>query len=380
MQVEKSIGLAMLGHGKMGRIHSDACRRIEYIYAESNIKPKLITIIGRDEERVKKVAAKYGYNNSTVKWRDAVIDPKVTIFDNVGPNHMHSEPTIAAAQNGKHIFCEKPLARTSEEAYKMLQAAKESNVKHMCGFHFRFIPAVRLMKEIIKGGEIGEILQIRARYLQGWLLTKERTDTWRFDSKKAGTGVLGDLGSHLIDVARYLIDEFSWISTTTENFWEHQISKSNQECKVDDVFIAIFQFKNGALGTMEASRLAHGRENHAVIEVNGTKGSLLFNMERLNELQISDGLPSSDRRGFRTIFITDLKHPFGNKSLGNGHIIGWDYVFVHELHHFFNSVKNDKEVGPDGATFLDGYRCAEILDAALASAEAKKQIPIQYKV
>ena len=241
------------------------------------LRPQLVAIAGRNEEAVRAAAERYGYERWTTDWRDLVADPEIGLFDNGGPNSVHAEPTIAAAQAGKHVVCEKPLGRTADESYEIWQAVEATGVKHLCAFNYRFVPAVRLARELIEAGELGEIRHFRGRYLQDWG-DDPSLDTWRFHADEAGSGALGDLGAHVVDLARYLVGDIATVSALVKTFLPGR--------QVDDAIEAAVEFENGAIGTIESTRLALGRRNAFQWEINGTKGSLAFDMERLNELQV----------------------------------------------------------------------------------------------
>ena len=281
---------------------------------------------------------------------------------------MHAAPTIAAAEAGKHVICEKPLGRDADESYEIWRRVAAAGVKHMCAFNYRFVPAVRLARELIEAGELGELRHFRGRYLQDWGDTTE--EIWRFDREAAGSGALGDLATHVIDLARYLVGEIEAVGGFLRTFVPDR--------EVDDAVEATVEFESGAVGTLEATRLALGRRNSFQWEINGTKGSLYFDMERLNELQVfrSDG----DRaRGFKTVLVSETDHPFWEHWWPPGHIIGWGETFVHELHHFLAAIADDTDVAPHGATFEDGYRAAEVADAIVRSSESGKRERIVYR-
>ena len=242
-----------------------------------------------------------------------------------------------------------------------MQAA---GVKHMCAFNYRFVPAVRLAREIIESGELGEIQHFRGAYLQEWGTTEG--EIWRFEKATAGSGALGDLGAHVIDLARYLVGEFAEVSALTQTFMPGR--------DVDDAVEAAVRFENGAVGTIEASRFCQGRKNHFTWEINGAKGSLVFDLERLNELEYSEG-----NAGFRTVLVSEADHPFWEHWWPQGHMIGWEHSFVHELHHLLTAIRDDGDVAPHGATLEDGYRAAEICDAMLRSAEQGGRETLTFK-
>ena len=360
------IGVGMLGYAFMGKAHSNAYRTIQYMTWPPPLVPKLVGIAGRNEEAVDEAAKRYGYEYATSDWRDLVADERIGLFDNGGPNSLHAEPTIAAAEAGKHILCEKPLGRTAEESYDMWRRVAAAGVKHLCGFNYRFVPAVRLARELIDEGRLGEIRHFRARYLQDWG-DDPSLDTWRFHPDEAGSGALGDLGTHVIDLARYLVGELASVSGLAKTFVEGR--------QVDDAIEAAVEFESGAVGTIESTRLALGRRNAFQWEINGSDGSLYFDMERMNELQVflADG---NDRvRGFRTVLVTEGKHPFMEHWWPPGHIVGWGDTFVHEAHHLLKAIAEDGDVAPYGATFEDGYRASEIAEAIVrSSANGRREL------
>ena len=234
-------------------------------------------------------AKRYGYEHAYTDWREMLHNPNIHVFDNGGPNDAHAEPTIAAAEAGMHVFCEKPLARTAEEAKGMLDAAEKAGVKHMVAFNYRFVPAIVQARRLIESGALGRIFHFRAVYLQEWIIDPNFPKIWRLDQSVAGSGALGDLGAHIIDLARYLVGEPSKVMGMTQTFVKERPMPDGNgtgTVDVDDAFVALMEFENGALGTVEASRFCQGRKNHQVLEINGEKGSIQFNLERLNELNV----------------------------------------------------------------------------------------------
>jgi predicted dehydrogenase len=363
------IGVGMLGYAFMGKAHSNAFRKIAYITWPPPLEPRLVGIAGRNEEAVGEAAKRYGYEYATTDWRELVADDRIGLFDNGGPNSLHAEPTIAAAEAGKHVLCEKPLGRDAAESYEIWRRVAATGVKHLCAFNYRFVPAVRLARELIEAGELGEIRHFRGRYLQDWG-DDPSLDTWRFDSEAAGSGALGDLGAHVVDLARFLVGEFASVCGFTKTFLPGRV--------VDDAIEAAIEFESGAIGTIEATRLALGRRNAFQWEINGSKGSLAFDMERLNELQVfrADG----DRaRGFKTVLVSEADHPFWEHWWPPGHIIGWGDTFVHELWHLLRAIADDSDVAPYGATFEDGYRAAEVCDAIVRSGTSGSRERLSYK-
>ena len=372
-----TIGVGMLGYAFMGKAHAHAYRALSYMTWPPPLRPLLVSIAGRSEDAVAEAALRYGFERSTTDWRELVADPAVQLFDNAGPNSAHAEPTIAAAEAGKHVVCEKPLGRTADESFEMYRRVAATGVKHMCAFNYRFVPAVRLAREMIEAGELGEIYHFRASYLQDWILDPAFAKVWRLDRSVAGSGALGDLGAHIIDLARFLVGELDSISGVLRTFID---DRPGGRVDVDDAFEAIAEFQGGAVGTFEASRFATGRKNSMRWEINGSKGSLAFDLERLNELQVSPGPDATTAEGgLRTILVSEGDHPFWQHWWPPGHVIGWEHTFVHELHHFLDAIASDGEVAPYGATFEDGYRAAEICDAIVRSHETRAREELSYR-
>jgi predicted dehydrogenase len=266
------------------------------------------------------------------------------------------------------VLCEKPLGRTADESYEMWQRVDATGVKHMCAFNYRFVPAVRLARELVEAGELGDVVHFRGRYLQDWG-ADPTLDTWRFHSDEAGSGALGDLGAHVVDLARFLVGEIASVSAVVRTFIEGR--------QVDDAVEAAVEFEDGAVGTIEATRLALGRRNALQWELNGTKGSVAFDLERLNELQV---FRADDRTsGYAKVLVTEAEHPFLEWWWPPGHIVGWEHTFVHEIHHLLRAIAEDGDVAPHGATFEDGYRAAEVCDAIVRSGETGRREQISYR-
>lgn len=359
-----AIGVGMLGYAFMGKAHAHAYRTLAYMAWPPPLTPRLVSVAGRDETAVRAAAERYGFQRSVTDWHELVADPEVELFDNGGPNNLHAEPTIAAAEAGKHVICEKPLGRTAAEAHEIWRRVAASGVVHMCAFNYRFVPAVRLAKQLIDAGELGEIRHFRGRYLQEWGATD--APAWRFEKEAAGSGALGDLGAHVIDLARYLVGEVEAVGAVTATF--------QPDREVDDAFAAAVAFTGGATGTLEASRFAPGRKNALSWEINGSKGSLAFDLERLNELRVSHGTD-----GFQTRLVSEADDPFWSWWWPQGHVIGWEHTFVHELQHLLAAIAGNGTVAPHGATFEDGYRAAEVCDAVLRSAASGQIESVGYR-
>lgn len=370
------VGIGMLGYAFMGKAHTNGYKKMPYIFYPPAAQPVLVGIAGRNQEAVRAAATRFGYGAAYTDWQELIANPQVQVFDNCGPNNLHAEPTIAAARAGKHIICEKPLGRNAAESKAMLDAVTQAGVKHMCAFNYRFVPAVRQVRHFIEQGLLGEIYHFRARYLQEWIADPDFPMVWRLSKEVAGSGALGDLGAHIIDLARFLIGEPSRVVGLTKTFIPQ---RGGETVDVDDAFEAIFEFENGAVGTLEASRFCRGRKNHNTFEINGSKGTIVFNLERMNELEVylTDTQPR-EANGFRNVLVSESFHPFWDKWWPQGHIIGWEHTFVHEIAHFLDAVVNDTEVAPYGATFEDGYRAAVICDAIVQSSQEGRRLDIKY--
>jgi predicted dehydrogenase len=358
----EAVGVAMLGYAFMGKAHSRALQALRHL--DVPLRPELVSISGRTTEAVERARADWGWNEAVTDWREQVADERVALFDNGGPNAVHAEPTIAAARAGKHVVCEKPLGLTADESHEMWQEAERAGVKHLCGFNYRFVPAVRLARKLIEAGDLGDVVHFRARYLQSWGWDADPS-LWRFDRAQAGTGAIGDLGTHIIDLARYLVGEITAVSARVRTIVPGR--------EVDDHFVATVEFENGVAGTLEASRLARGRINSNAFEVNGSNGSLSFDVERLNELEVAD------KGSFRRVLVTEPSHPFMRFWWPPGHIVGWGDTFTHELAHMLEAIAGEHEVGPHGATFEDGYRCSEVTEAILRSSESGRREEVIYR-
>jgi predicted dehydrogenase len=366
----RDIGVGLIGYAFMGKAHSNALKTLPYMVYPPPARPVLAAIAGRTYSQVEQAAARYGYATPYTDWRDLVADPAVELVDNSGPNHLHAEPCIAAAEAGKAVLCEKPLGRSAAEAKSMLEAVQRAGVVHMVAFNYRFVPAVRYAYELLHSGALGTIYHFRARYLQDWLSNPQAPHSWRLATATAGSGALGDLGSHIVDLARFLIGEPVALSAYLKTFTRQ---RPGGEVDVDDAFGATVEFASGAVGTLEASRVATGQKNGLQFEINGSGGSLRFNLERLNELEVCTG-----SQGFTTLLMTDPKHPFMQYWWPSGHIIGWEHTFVHEFAHLFDALATGASVAPYGATFEDGYRAAVVCDAIANSARAQTRVSIEY--
>ena len=359
-----TLTVGVLGYRFMGKAHSNALARLPMFFpAAPDIERH--ALIGRDETALADAADRFGFSHTATDW-EAVVDD-VDVFYNLGPNHLHAEPSIAALNAGTPVLCEKPLAPTLDEADAMRDAAAAADVPAACAFNYRFVPAIQYAKNLIEEGDLGEIRQVRGRYLQDWLVDPDAPWAWRMDADLAGSGTLGDLGAHSIDLARFLVGEAAGdierVSGHLQTFVdERPVYGENGEVEeyrpvtVDDAYTAQATFENGAVGTFEASRFATGHKNDHTIEIHGSEGSLRFSLERLNELEVLTG----DSRGYETVLVTDETDPYVDHWWPPGHVIGWEHTFVHENYEFLSAVADDTEFSP---SFEDAYEVQVVLDA-----------------
>ena len=379
----REIGIGMLGYGFMGKMHSTAYIKIPFQTDWAPAKPVLVAMCGRNEEKVRNAALRYGYQGYYTRWQDLVSDPKIEIFDNCGPDFMHCDPCIAAAEAMKHIVCEKPFAVTTEDARRIVLAVRKAGVKNMCGFNYRFIPAIRLARQLIEQGVIGQVCSFNGKYLQEWGHDPRTPleQVWYTAGKR--TGVMLGIGSHLLDLARYLVGEVNAVTgkVKTFNTRRKNLKGLEEEITTDELDAGILEFQNGAVGIIQASAISTGRKNFLAWEITGSKGSLVFNLEDLNHLQVyAEDTESKDIPGFRNVSVTEFHHPYAKMAWAPGHIVGWETAIIYELFHFVDAVVNDKPIGPDAATFEDGYKVQYLMDALKESSEAGKKLKVEYGI
>lgn len=355
MSVAGRIGVGLLGTGFMGRAHARSLRALPEL--DPPLLPALVGVCGRDLDRLDTARRRYGFETATVHWRDLVDDERVELFDNGAPNALHSEPTLAAIAEGKHVLCEKPLGRDGNEAYRLWAAAEQAGVVSMTGFNYRFVPAVRHAYELVSRGEVGEVVLFRIRYLQSWGWSAD-PGAWRFDRELAGSGALGDLATHAIDLVRHLAGEIAAVGAVMQTAVPGR--------GVDDTVVATLELANGAVGSLEASRVAFGRVNHLAFELNGTKGSLAYDLERFDELLVSEG------GGYRRELVTGEWWP-------PGHGLGYGDTFTLELEHLLRAIAGETTVAPLGASFEDGYRACEVADAIARAAASGTREWVSYR-
>jgi len=373
----KSLNVGMIGYKFMGRTHSNAWRQVDKFFPVPAL-PVLHTVCGRDAAKVKAAAKQLGWKHSATRWQDVVANPEIDIIDINTANDTHAEIAIAAAKAGKAILCEKPLAMNVREAEAMLAAVKKAGVVNMVCHNYRRIPAIAQAKKMIAAGDLGRIFHYRARYLQDWIVDPEFPLVWRLQGKVAGSGTHGDINAHIIDLGRFLVGELSEVCGHLETFIkerpiEGSKGKKRGRVTVDDAVITLGKFKNGALCNLEASRFALGRKNHIQIEVNGSKGSLVFDFEDMNRLKYYNNADPADRMGYRDIIVTEGVHPYVGAWWPPGHIIGYEQTFVHTVFDFLKAVVKGKSVDP---TFADGVQNQKVLEAVEKSSKTRRWVKV----
>jgi predicted dehydrogenase len=378
-----AINVALVGYAFMGRAHSNAYRQVAPFFSP-RLTPRMKVICGRTPRKLQAAASQLGWEDTATDWRAVVARSDIDLVDISTPGDSHAEIAIAAAKAGKAVFCEKPLANSVTEAEAMLAAVRSAGVVHMLCHNYRRAPAVMLAKHLIEDGQLGEIRHFRGVYLQDWINDPAFPLVWRLDRRLAGSGALGDIGAHVIDLARFLVGEIAEVAGDLRTFIRErplpagsrpglQARQTRGRVTVDDAAVAIARFANGAMGTIEATRLAPGRKNHNRFEINGSLGSVAFDLERMNELEL---YLESDRRGirgFRTILVTESSHPFVKAWWPPGHIIGYEHTFTHTVFDLLEAIADERVPEPN---FADGVRNQQVMDAIEKAAKARKWISI----
>lgn len=371
------INIALIGAGFMGKAHSNAWRQVA-AFCAPRLTPRRKVICGLERRQVRAMARAYGWDETASDWRDVVGRPDIDVVDVSTPGDSHAEIAIAAARAGKIVLCEKPLANTVKDAERMLAAVERAGVPHMICHNYRRVPAVALARQIIKEGRIGRIRHFRGTYLQDWITDPAFPLVWRLDRRHAGSGALGDIASHVIDLARMLVGEIAEVAGTTETFIKTRPLPGKPSRKgrvtVDDAAVAAVRFANGAIGSIEATRLAPGRKNYNRFEINGSLGSLAFNLERLNELEVYFESDPPELRGFRTVLVTEHTHPHVAAWWPPGHIIGWEHTFTHTVFDLLEAVAARKTPSPN---FHDGVRNQRVLDAIERSSKTRRWVRVE---
>ncbi|MEK8128304.1 Gfo/Idh/MocA family oxidoreductase [Paenibacillus filicis] len=364
----------MIGYNFMGKAHSNAYRQLPFFFEKSAV-PVLKAIAGRNEEEVQKASRRMGWASYETDWRKLVERDDIDVVDIATPNHTHVEMAIAALEAGKHVICEKPLALTLEEAKRMKAAADRSGKVNMLMHNYRFAPAVQFAKQLICEGKLGKIRHIRAVYLNQSMMDPNRPFRWRLSKQIAGYGALGDIGSHMIDLASFLVGDFKKVSGMMETFVKSRPDAGPDgqpnyermiEVDVDDTSAFLAKFENGAVGVFEATRYAGGNKNGNRFEINGEKGSIRWDFEHMNELQVYFTDEDEALRGFRTINCTEMKHPYAGNYWPPGHLLGYEHTFISLMYELINGVANGLNPQPN---FADGVYNQAVMEAVSESSE-----------
>ena len=381
----KQLNVGIVGYKFMGRAHSNAWLKAP-LFFDLPAKPVLKTACGRQENSLKEFAQKWGWEKTETDWKKLVSSPDIDIVDIALPQNLHYEIALAAAKEGKHIFCEKPLAMNRRQAEEMLRVCEDHKVKHYLNHNYRRTPSVAFAKKMIEDGKIGRIFHWRCAYQQDWIVDPNFPLTWQLRKETAQAGPQWDLNSHAVDLAHYLVGNIATVSCLTTNFIKERpladettsgnlsaatLGDQQGEVTVEDAALMMVQFKNGAVGSFEATRFATGRKNGLRFEIYGSKGSILFDMERMNELQYYSLADEEGTQGFRLIQTTESVHPYAGHWWPAGHIIGYEHAFVHAVADFVSAIANDTVIEPN---FHDGLKIIEVLEAGIESADLKKQV------
>jgi predicted dehydrogenase len=380
-----SLGVGMVGYAFMGAAHSQAWRTAHRFF-DLPLRPDMAVLCGRDAAAVEAAARKLGWRSVETDWKQLLRRDDVGLVDVCTPGDTHAEIAIAALDAGKHVLCEKPLANSVAEARAMVAAAERARaagVRSMVGFNYRRVPAVSLARKLVAEGRIGQVRHVRAQYLQDWIVDPEFPLVWRLQADKAGSGALGDIGAHIVDMAQFVIDDrLSGVSALTETFVKERPlpaaasglsasggagSSARGPVTVDDAALFFGRFGGGAVASFEATRFATGRKNAIRLEVNGSAGSLAFDFESMNELSFYDGTEDPETAGFRRILVTEPTHPYAGAWWPPGHLLGYEHSFTHEVVDLVTDLAADRDPTP---SFADGLQVQLVLDAVARSAAA----------
>ncbi len=387
--MSRPLNVAMIGGGFMGKAHALAYAAMPMFFWPAPAIPVRKVLVDVTAELAADGAKRLGFEASSADWPSVIARADIDVVDIVTPNNSHAEIAIAALKAGKHVICEKPLARTGAEAKTMAEAAREAGVINMVAFNYRRTPGVALAKKLIDEGKIGKILNFRGTYLQDWSADPNGPLSWRFQKSIAGSGTVGDIGTHVVDFARYLVGEIAAVNAIVHTYIKERPVQAGgldklgasdksgagpkSKVDVDDEMMTLVKFQNGAVGSIEATRNAYGRNNFLTFEIHGTKGSIAFNYERMDEIQVMFADDPPETRGFRTIY-TGPNHPYGQglwpiPALG----IGYGETKIIECYDFFNAIVTGKQPSP---SFEDGYRVSLIADAILKSGETERWVQV----
>ncbi len=379
--------VGMVGYAFMGAAHSQAWRIVNRVF-DLPMHARMVAVAGRDAAKVSAAAGQLGWHEAMTDWRELIARDDIDVVDICTPGDSHAEIAIAALAAGKHVLCEKPLANTVAEAQAMVEAAaaaRAKGIRAMCGYNYRRVPAVALMADLVAAGRIGRIRHVRAVYLQDWIVDPQFPLVWRLQRERAGSGALGDIGAHIVDLTQFVTRQFiTGVSSMTETFVTERPlpaeasglsasvgngggSTGTGLVTVDDAALFLARLSGGAVATYEATRFATGRKNALRVEINGSQGSLAFDLERLNELEFYDATQPSAEQGFRRILVTESAHPYLSAWWPPGHIIGYEHSFTHQMRDLIDAIANDRDPHPN---FDDALRVQYVLEAVERSAKS----------
>ncbi|RKN51089.1 gfo/Idh/MocA family oxidoreductase [Micromonospora endolithica] len=389
---DKQLRVGMVGYAFMGAAHSQAWRTVNRVY-DLPARARMALICGRDTGKVADAADRLGWEAYTTDWRDLISRDDIDVVDVCTPGDSHAEIALAALAAGKHVLCEKPLANTVAEARAMAAAAataQAAGVRSMCGFNYRRVPAVTMMRQLVAEGRLGVIRHVRATYLQDWIVDPQFPLVWRLQRDRAGSGALGDIGAHIIDLTQFVTGQLiTGVSAVTETFVKERplpagssglaatvdgagsadgngSAPATGPVTVDDAAVFVARLGGGALATYEATRFATGRKNALRVEINGSLGSVVFDLERLNELEFYDATRPTTEQGFTRILVTEGDHPYMSAWWPPGHIIGYEHSFTHQMRDFIEAVATGADPAP---SFADALQVQLVLEAVTRSAD-----------
>ncbi|GAA4707969.1 Gfo/Idh/MocA family protein [Brevibacillus fulvus] len=381
---DNQLRVGMIGYKFMGKAHSHAYRDLPFFF-DAPLTPVLQALCGRDETAVKAAADRFGFASFETDWRRLLERDDIDLIDIGTPNHTHAEIVIAAAQAGKHILCEKPLAMNLQEAAAIWQAVQGRDLVHMLSHNYRFAPAIQFAKKLISEGRLGQIYHVRAAYLQDWIMDPAYPLVWRLQKEVSGSGALGDIASHILDLARFLVGEIASVCGMMETFIKERPigemagnlqavqGEGSGSVDVDDAVAFLARFENGALGVFEATRFAAGNRNKNKIEINGSLGSIRWDLENMNLLEVYFDQDEPGLQGFRTITVTEDIHPYSGHYWPAGHIIGYEHTFLNMLDELINGIADQRQVQP---SFADGLRNQAVMEAVQRSTVTKSWVNI----
>ena len=377
----RDLSVGMVGYAFMGAAHSHAWRTAPRFF-DLPLRPRMAAVAGRDPEGVRAAAERLGWESTETSWQALVERDDIDLVDVCTPGHTHAEIVIAALEAGKHVLCEKPLANSVEEAEAMTRAAERAaadGVRAMVGFTYRRVPAISLARQLVAEGRLGTLHHVRAQYLQDWIVDPQAPLSWRLEKDKAGSGALGDIGAHIIDITQFITgDTITRVSGRLRTFVDERPLPSEHaglsgtagtgtgKVTVDDAATFLADFRGGAMGVFEATRFASGRKNAIRIEINGSRGSIAFDFEDMNVLHFFDGTEDAGTAGFRRILVTEAVHPYVGAWWPPGHVIGYEHGFIHQAVDLVRAIADGTDPTP---TFADGLQVQRVLAAVETSSD-----------